>query len=208
MVPPNPLTSMIRTPASTRATASSLQIPAPVSFTMMGTFPLAADPMASISPPPQHSPSGWILSWRKFRWMARASASIISASLSKISGPSFLSCTAPMLPTTGTPGAASLTTEKVSSIIGSSRAALCEPTPRATPTSWAARARFRLISLVSGCPPVMPQIIRGAARSLPRNRHLVLTSEASMPGSALGTSIRSLKGLQAASISSSKQILM
>ena len=180
-----PETSIIFTPADTRSEATSLLMPAPVSLTIMGTGPFAADLIASSTPAPSLSPSGCMLSCRKLRCIAMASASIISASFSIISGPLLLSCTAPMLPITGTSGAASLTTEKVSSRALSSRAALCEPTPMAMPVSEAAWPRRRLISLVAGWPPVMAQIMSGAASSFPKKRQVVSISISSISGRAL-----------------------
>ena len=54
------------------------------------------------------------------------------------------------------------------------------------PSSCAASASARFTAVVSGCPPVMDDIIRGNASLLPRNVTSVLISPLSISGSAVG----------------------
>src|SRR3990172_4439381 len=100
----------------------------------------------------------------------------------------------------------SLTTAYVSSSSGFSSAARCEPTPIATPTSAAARARFALISRPIEKPPVIDEITRGASSRFPRSFTEVSISSRSISGRALLTSRTSFQKLYSAETFSSRMM--
>ncbi len=81
-------------------------------------------------------------------------------------------------------GAKSLTL-KESATLSSSSATLCDPTPIATPSFWAASAKFRLTLRARSNPPVIEEIKRGALRDFPRNVVLRSISAKSTSGRAL-----------------------
>ena len=87
----------------------------------------------------------------------------------------------------------SLTTLKDSSWEGSSIAALWLPTPIPTPSSSAAAARAAFTGIVSGCPPVIEAIKKGACRRFPRKSTDRSSLSISSSGSALWIRVTSSK---------------
>ncbi len=125
--------------------------------------------------------------------MARASASIISTSFSTPSTPYSRIWAAPTFPYTKALGAISLTILKDSSWAGSSIAALWLPTPIPTSSSSAAAARAAFTGIVSGCPPVIEAIRKGAFRRFPRKSTDMSSLSILSSGSALWIRVTSSK---------------
>src|SRR5208283_1283339 len=206
-VPPQPPVSIAAAPALQHWRATSREIPHPVSLTITGVFISAQRAaIAARQPVAEWSPSGWIASWRKLRWMAIALAPIIPIASSAQAVPWSRSCTAPRFATRNAWGASSRTTENVSASAGFSRAALWEPTPMPRPKRSAIRARRAFVSFVLGWPPVIADIKRGDESLWPKNRVDRSIERMSHSGSALWTSLTSPKPVSPDSTSFSAQI--
>ena len=152
------------TPAFWRATASSQEIPVPVSFAITGTSTVSQISLIeSIYPLASTSPSGWMDSWSGFKWIAKISLSNTSTASKAKS-----LCGAPILPNIKAFGAFSLTTSYVSLNSGWTIAALWLPKPNPIFLFSATVANSLFMSLAAGCPPVIAVMNKGESNFLPK----------------------------------------